>query len=316
MLNVAVAGLGWWGKTVVNLQRGSAKLRPVLLVEPNPAARAFGAQAGVPVVDTLEAALADPKVAAVILCTPHSTHCDQIVAVAKAGKHVFCEKPFCMSTAEVTRALAAVSAAGVTVGVGHERRFETPVADLMRLADSGALGTLLQVEGNFSQDKFIGLAADNWRLSGKEAPAGPLTATGIHMLDLAIRFLGPGQDILARVRQLGSQLVNGDTLGALMTHKSGANSLISAILATPFMGRFAVYGSQGWQRSGTATTRNRRKAGSCGPSCAAARCRRRIIRRCPRCLRTSRPSRRPRSAARSILCRMRRSARRCVHLKR
>ena len=197
-------------------------------------------------VDTLEAALADPKVAAVILCTPHSTHCEQIVAVAKAGKHVFCEKPFCMSTAEVTRALAAVSAAGVTVGVGHERRFETPVADLMRLADSGALGTLLQVEGNFSQDKFIGLAADNWRLSAKEAPAGPLTATGIHMLDLAIRFLGPGQDVLARVRQLGSPLVNGDTLGVLMTHKSGANSLISAILATPFMGRFAVYGSQGW----------------------------------------------------------------------
>ena len=246
MLDVAVAGLGWWGKTVVNLLRRSDKLRPVLLIEPNAAARAFGAEAGVPVADTLEAALADPKVAAVILCTPHSTHCDQIVAAAKAGKHVFCEKPFCMSTEEVTRALAAVSTAGVTVGVGHERRFETPVEEVMRLADSGALGTLLQVEGNFSQDKFIGLAADNWRMSAKEAPAGPLTATGIHMLDLAIRFLGPGHDVLARVRQLGSPLVNGDTLGALMTHKSGTNSLISAILATPFMGRFAVYGSQGW----------------------------------------------------------------------
>ena len=52
--------------------------------------------------------------------------------------------------------------------------------------------------------------------------------------------------VLARVRQLGSALANGDTLGALMTHKSGANSLISAILATPFCGRFAVYGSHGW----------------------------------------------------------------------
>lgn len=118
--------------------------------------------------------------------------------------------------------------------------------DLMRLADSGALGTLVQVEGNFSQDKFIGLAADNWRMSAKEAPAGPLTATGVHMFDLAIRFLGAGENVLARVRQLGSPLVNGDTLGALMTHKGGANALISAILTTPFMGRFAVYGSHGW----------------------------------------------------------------------
>lgn len=48
MLNVAVAGLGWWGKTIVNLLRRSRKLRPVLLVEPNPAARAFGEEAGVP----------------------------------------------------------------------------------------------------------------------------------------------------------------------------------------------------------------------------------------------------------------------------
>jgi len=246
MLNVAVAGLGWWGKTIVPLIQASGKLRPVLLVEPHASGRAYGAERGIPVVDTLAAALADPKVEAVILCTPHSTHCDQIVAVAAAGKHVFCEKPFCMNAGEVTRALAAVSAAGVIVGVGHERRFETPVIDVMRMADSGELGTLLQVEGNFSQDKFLELAADNWRLSPKEAPAGPLTATGIHMLDLAIRFLGPGENVLARVRQLGSSLVNGDTLGLLMTHESGANSLISAILATPFCGRFAVYGSRGW----------------------------------------------------------------------
>ncbi|HVJ10966.1 MAG TPA: hypothetical protein VNC62_05275, partial [Burkholderiales bacterium] len=47
-------------------------------------------------------------------------------------------------------------------------------------------------------------------------------------------------------RQLGSRLTNGDTLGIMVTHKSGANSLISAILATPFDGRFALYGNKGW----------------------------------------------------------------------
>jgi len=52
--------------------------------------------------------------------------------------------------------------------------------------------------------------------------------------------------VFAKVRQLGSRLANGDTLAILVSHKSGANSLISAVLATPFDGRFAVYGSKGW----------------------------------------------------------------------
>jgi predicted dehydrogenase len=73
-----------------------------------------------------------------------------------------------------------------------------------------------------------------------------MTATGIHLLDLSVGLLGPVDSVCARVRQLGSALTNGDTLGALVTHKNGCNSLISAILATPFDGRFAVYGSKGW----------------------------------------------------------------------
>src|SRR6185437_7837863 len=50
----------------------------------------------------------------------------------------------------------------------------------------------------------------------------------------------------ASARQLGSQLVNGDTLGALVSFRSGANALLSAMLATPFVGRFAVFGNRGW----------------------------------------------------------------------
>jgi predicted dehydrogenase len=50
------------------------------------------------------------------------------------------------------------------------------------------------------------------------------------------------------VRQLGSQLTNGDTLAALVTFRRGGHALITAILATPFAGRFAVYGSQGLGR--------------------------------------------------------------------
>ena len=151
-----------------------------------------------------------------------------------------------LSRADVLRAVAACNASGVALAVGHEKRSEPPVQEAFRLAAGGALGTLLQVEANFSQDKFLALAPDNWRLSPKEAPAGPMTATGIHLLDLSIGLLGPAESVLARVQQLGSGLVNGDTLAILISFRNKTNALISAILATPFEGRFAVYGSKGW----------------------------------------------------------------------
>ena len=238
MLNVALVGLGWWGRTILALLEGNRKLQVVRRVDPH--VREEG------VTPDLEAALQDPKVQAMILCTPHSQHTEQIILAAGAKKHVFCEKPLSLSREAVLRAVAACNDNGVVIAVGHEKRFEPPIREVFRMARMGELGTLLQIEANFSQDKFLALAKDNWRLSGKEAPAGPMTATGVHLLDLSVGLLGPAQRVFASVRQLGSQLVNGDTLGVLVNFKSGANALLSAILATPFEGRFAVYGTKGW----------------------------------------------------------------------
>jgi predicted dehydrogenase len=246
MLDIAVIGLGWWGKIIVDLARTSEKLRVVRVADVNPQSEGFARERGLPFSTAFEEVLRDPKVKGVVLCTPHSQHTDQIVAAAQAGKHVFCEKPLSMTRADVLRAVAAVEKAGVALAVGHEKRFEPPILEIMRLLKSGALGTPLQVEANFSQDKFLQLADDNWRLSGKEAPAGPMTATGIHLLDLSVGVFGEAESVLCSVKQLGSKLSNGDTLAALVRFKRGGHALITAILATPFAGRFAVYGSEGW----------------------------------------------------------------------
>jgi predicted dehydrogenase len=246
MLNIAVIGLGWWGRIIVDVVRGSETLRVARVADVNPDAQAFARERDLPFSSTFDDVLADPQVQGVVLCTPHTQHTDQIVAAARAGKHVFCEKPLSMTRRDVLRAVAAVEQAGVALAVGHEKRFEPPIIEIMRLVKSGTLGTPLQVEANFSQDKFLALAKDNWRLSGTEAPAGPMTATGIHLLDLSIGVFGAAETVLTRVKQLGSPLTNGDTLAALVTFKRGGHALISAILATPFVGRFAVFGSHGW----------------------------------------------------------------------
>jgi predicted dehydrogenase len=199
-----------------------------------------------PVVKSYEEALRPPEVQAVILCTPHTLHTNQIVKAAAAKKHVFCEKPLSLSRADVLKAVRACNENRIALAVGHEKRFEPPIEELMRMVKAGELGTPLQIEANFVQDKFLSLPPDNWRLSANEAPAGPMTATGIHLLDLSVGVMGAADRVFASVKTLGSQLANGDTLGILVNFKSGGNALLSAILATPFDGRFAVYGSKGW----------------------------------------------------------------------
>jgi predicted dehydrogenase len=240
MLGVAVVGLGWWGRVIAPLVRGSGKLRLVMGVDPVATGFDF------PVAKRYEDALEHAEVQAVVLCTPHTLHTEQIVAAARAKKHVFCEKPLSLSRRDVLRAVEACNENRVALAVGHEKRFEPPIQALMRMVKSGELGTPLQIEANFVQDKFLSLPPDNWRLSAKEAPAGPMTATGIHLLDLSVGVMGPVERVFASVRTLGSQLSNGDTLGILVNFKSGGNALINACLATPFDGRFAVYGNKGW----------------------------------------------------------------------
>jgi predicted dehydrogenase len=246
MLDVAVIGLGWWGKIITGTLVESAKLRVRRAVASASTAAQWAEARGIPASTDFADALDDRAVQGVVLCTPHGLHTEQIARAAAAGKHVFCEKPLALTRADVEASVWRCREAGVVLAVGHERRFEPPMVEVKRLVSAGELGTVLQIEANFSQDKFLSLPPANWRLNEREAPAGPMTATGIHQLDLAIGLLGPAERAFASVRRLGSNLANGDTLGALVTFKSGANLLLAALLATPFAGRFAVYGNEGW----------------------------------------------------------------------
>jgi predicted dehydrogenase len=245
-LKIAVCGLGWWGRVIVPLAKSSSRLEVVRVVDPDPKAAEFASQQKIKLEGSYDKVLKDPEVEAVVLCTPHTLHTEQIVKAAQAKKHVFCEKPLSLTRENVLKGVRACNDNGVALAVGHEKRFEPPIQELMRLVKSGELGTPLQVEANFVQDKFLSLPADNWRLSSREAPAGPMTATGIHLLDLSVGVMGRAARVFASVRQLASQLTNGDTLAILVCHESGAHSLLNACLATPFDGRFAVYGSKGW----------------------------------------------------------------------
>jgi predicted dehydrogenase len=245
-LRAAIIGMGWWGQTIARDLATSTVLKPVLAVDPEASGRAAAAALGLKAVAHFDDALADAQIDAVVLCSPHKFHAQQIAAAANAGKHVFCEKPLCTTAADADAAIAAVKTAGVQLGIGHERRFEPAVIDLRRRFATGEFGTALLLEANFSQDKFFALPPDNWRLSPTEAPVGPLSATGIHLVDLSIAMFGRPNEVWARLSTRGSTFANGDTLSITLGFESGATAMLTAILATPFVGRLAVYGSQGW----------------------------------------------------------------------
>jgi predicted dehydrogenase len=246
MIKAAVIGLGWWGQTILKNLLDSTVITPVLAVDPLDQARAPASRLGIETAPRFEDALANAKVEAVVLCTPQQHHAEQIIAAARSGRHVFCEKPLCTNSADSEAAIAAVRKAGVQLGIGHERRFEPAVIEMRKRFASGEFGNPLMLEGNFSQDKFLKLPNDNWRLSNTINPAGPLSATGIHMVDLSIALLGRPTSVWARLAQLGSDFENGDTLSIMIGFESGATATLGAVLATPFMGRLALLGSKGW----------------------------------------------------------------------
>ncbi len=247
-VKIALVGMGWWGqKMLAVLQAAPEDIRVIRAVEPNvETVRALCEGKGIALSADYADALGDPDVEAVVLATPHSMHTAQIEAAVAAGKHIFCEKPLALTRVEAERSVALCRDAGLVLGMGHERRWEPPVAEMLAMADAGTLGRIHQIEANFSHDKFLSLDRGNWRLKADQAPAGGMTATGIHLLDLSVRLLGAAESVLCICEQLSSDLPQGDTVAAYVKFKGGGTSYVSASLANPFMSRFTVYGSGGW----------------------------------------------------------------------
>ena len=115
------------------------------------------------------------------------------------------------------------------------------------MVDAGALGKLLFFETNASHDNFRRLAKDNWRLSTSSAPAGMMTAVGIHHTDLFINIAGPRGRGAGAVDEHDLRAAGrGLRHGRASRFKSGMRATLSSLSITPFHGRFTLYGDKGW----------------------------------------------------------------------
>jgi predicted dehydrogenase len=263
MLNTAIVGLGWWGKTLVKAARDFGApinfVRGVTL-EPD-TVRDFAAEHEIILGTSFEDVIADPAIQAVILATPHSKHRAQVEAAARAKKHIYCEKPFALSKADAVAMLDACQRAGIVIGVGHHFRLMPSIRVLGELMQAGAFGTIMHVEGNYSHDWLANVPADSWRSVAAESRAGGMTGMGIHVLDCFRDLVGPMQRISALSKARALKLPTGDTTAALIEFENGATGTLATTIKTPFDWRIAIYGENCRAESVSETRAIVRRAG-------------------------------------------------------
>src|SRR5262245_58202427 len=185
MLRTAIVGLGWWGKTLVESAESSDEIRFVAGATRtvSPEIEAFARDKGLRLAASYDALLADSGIDAVVLATPHSLHAAQVIAAAKSKKHVFCEKPFTLTKTDAEAAVAAVRQAGVTLGLGYNRRLHPEMTNLRERVRSGDLGTVLHIEATMTFPNALFLKPSHWRAHSDETPCGGLTPMGVHAVD-------------------------------------------------------------------------------------------------------------------------------------
>jgi predicted dehydrogenase len=211
----------------------------------SPEVTAFAEAQKLKLADSFEALLGDKSIDAIVLATPHSMHSPQVIAAAQAGKHVFCEKPFALHKADADAAVAATKKAGVTLGLGYNRRFHPEMTALRDKIRSGELGTVLHFEATMTFPNALVLKPEAWRADREETPCGGLTPMGVHAIDGMIDLGGEIDQVFCQSFRRVVQVDSDDTTSMLFRMKNGASGYLGTITATGPGFSFQVFGSKG-----------------------------------------------------------------------
>lgn len=189
MLGVGILGAGFFGEFHARAiaRVPGLKLLAVCAEAAAPAA-AFAAEHGGTPYGDWRRFLAHPGLEAVVIATPHHTHCEMAVAAAEAGKHVLLEKPMGRTVAECSAIMAAAERAGVTLMVGQLLHFSLSAMVARRILDSGEIGRPV-----LASSTLIKLWMEPNRRGWHLDPAtggGMLMTAGIHVLDLLVWLMG------------------------------------------------------------------------------------------------------------------------------
>ncbi len=195
-LRLAIVGVGWAGnrqaEAVLELGRD---VEVVALVDNDPVFLEEQAiKLGVPkTYPDLEAALEDPEIEAVSICTPHPLHAPMAIAAAEKGRHILVEKPMATTVADATRMLDAAAVNGVRLYVAENEVYQPHIEPLRDIVQTGRyignLTTAAFVTGYRTPDpRYPGRRA--WLTEPEQGGSGTWVLNGIHGVAQLRRVLG------------------------------------------------------------------------------------------------------------------------------
>jgi 1,5-anhydro-D-fructose reductase (1,5-anhydro-D-mannitol-forming) len=187
--------------------------------------------------------LADPAVEAVYIATPNALHAEQVVAAARAGKHVLCDKPLALTMADALRCVAECRSAGVRLGITFQTRYHDGLADVVKLVRDGGIGRVIVAEVTMSAGRNLPVG---WRTDPALAGLGTLNNIAVHAFDLLRYLLGSEvTEVVALTDAEPGYLVDTTAL-ALLRFASGTIAYVNANQSVPHSrDDIVLYGSEG-----------------------------------------------------------------------
>src|SRR6195256_3103855 len=245
-VKVGIVGLGRWAKVLTRASQKSDKLRIVSGFSRSEEKRAaFQQELRVPAARDLRTMLADPEIKGVILTVPNEQHLPVAVEVARAGKHVYTEKPIASTLEEGLEIEALEHRHGVTVTVGHSARLMAGIRTMREAIESGELGRVAFMEANFSNERALELTPSTWRWYRAKAPGGPLSQLAIHQFDV-LHYLG-GEVVEASAMASKLSPVGAEEDGQSMTllkFADGKVGYVGSCWTSPGVFAVRVFGSK------------------------------------------------------------------------
>ena len=233
-LRVASIGIGWWSDVLADAARRTSGKVEIAACYSRSAdkRRAFAEKYGCRAASSFDEVLADDGIDGIINTTPNHVHLATTSAAAKAGKHVFLDKPIANRIDEAREITRVCRDSNVVLAVGYQRRRESHFRWIKERIDAGDFGKLVQAEANISRDREGKFELGHWRYTAKGMPGGVMLQIGLHYVDVLMMLLGP----VASVSGMASQLVlpgdNPDVGTLLMKHENGAVSSLSTSYAS------------------------------------------------------------------------------------
>ena len=232
-MKVASVGLGWWSDVLADAIQRSGKLEIVSCFSRSEGKRnAFARKYRCAAASAYEEILKDKGVEGIINTTPNSAHLETTAAAARAGKHVFLDKPIANSVADGRAITEACRKAGVVLAVGYQRRRESQFRWIRKQIDAGVFGRLVNAESNISRDRAGKIDLGSWRYQAIGMPGGVMLQIGIHYSDVLEYLVGPVSAVSARLAQLVLPGDNPDVASLVLEHENGALSTLNASYAS------------------------------------------------------------------------------------